>query len=107
MDGNSGSWDEMEQRQNPIQETDRPTVFQFRLGGHLDPVWSDWFDGLAVTWHDTDTLLTGPVVDQAALHGLIRRIRDLGLPLLSINRINSGTGPHQRFEHPNEQIGGD
>ena len=89
----------MATRQNPSGEPTRPTVYQIRLSGHLDALWSDWFDGLAITWHDGDTLLTGPVVDQAALHALIRRTRDLGLPLLSVNRVRAGTEPD--LEHTN------
>jgi hypothetical protein len=88
-------------QRTPTEDPDLPTVYQIRLRGHLDPLWSDWFDGLAVTWHHGDTLLTGYVADQAALHGLIRRTRDLGLPLLSINRVVPGTEPDQRIEHIN------
>ncbi len=55
--------------------------------------WSDWFDGLTITLEDDgQTLLTGPVVDQAALHGLLRKVRDLGLPLLSVTRIEPDQG---------------
>ena len=64
---------------------------QIRLKGHLDGRWGDWFGGLTITLEDNgDTLLTGPVVDQAALHGLLKRVRDLGMPLLSVNFVNSG-----------------
>jgi hypothetical protein len=66
-------------------DSGQPRIYQIRLEGHLDQGWSDWFDGLAVTLEDDgNTLLAGPIADQAALHGLLRRIRDLGLPLLSI-----------------------
>ena len=62
-------------------------TYRFRVRGHLDPRWSDWFGGLAIhLQEDGTTLLVGPVVDQAALHGVIARIRDLGLPLLSVRR---------------------
>ncbi|MEJ2305610.1 MAG: hypothetical protein P8Y14_29160 [Anaerolineales bacterium] len=68
-----------------------PEHYQLRIKGHLDDQWADWFAGLTVTREeDGDTLLTGPVVDQAALHGLLRKVRDLGMPLLSINRIEPG-----------------
>ena len=87
-------------QRTPSGNQDRAPVYQIRLRGHLDPLWSDWFDGLTVTWHHGDTLLTGQVVDQAALHGLIRRTRDLGLPLLSINRVR-GTEPDERIDHTN------
>ena len=68
-----------------------PTVYQIRLKGHLGCEWTDWFEGLALTLEDNgDTLLTGPVVDQAALHGLLKKVRDLGMPLLSVNCIEPG-----------------
>ncbi len=67
-------------------ETDQPTVYQIRLKGHLSPEWADWFEGLTITLEDSgDTLLTGLVVDQAALHGLLKKVRDLGILLLSVN----------------------
>ena len=63
-------------------------TYRFRVKGHLDDRWSDWLGGLAVQrQEDGTTLLVGPVVDQAALHGVIIRIRDLGLPLLSVRRV--------------------
>lgn len=71
-------------------ETDpnQPMIYQIRLKGHLGRHWTDWFDGLTITLEDDgDTLLTGWVVDQSALHGLLKKVRDLGMPLLSVNRI--------------------
>jgi hypothetical protein len=69
---------------------DGPGLYEIRLKGHLDQRWADWFDGLLITLQDNgDTLLTGRVVDQAALHGVLKRIRDLGLPLLSVIRAES------------------
>ena len=63
-------------------------IYQIRIKGHLDPRWAEWFGGLTITLEDSgDTLLTGPVVDQAALHGLLRKVRDLGMPLLSVIRV--------------------
>ena len=63
-----------------------PTTYRIRIKGHLGPEWSDWFSGLDIRLDDNgDTLLTGPVVDQAALHGLLRKVRDLGMPLVSIS----------------------
>jgi hypothetical protein len=65
-----------------------PVRYEIRLQGHLDARWAAWFDGLALT-HERDgtTVLRGPVVDQAALHGLLSRVRDLGLPLVSVTRV--------------------
>jgi hypothetical protein len=69
-------------------ELDRPMVYQIRIEGHLGPQWRDWFGGLSITLEDNgETLLTGLVVDQAALHGLLRRVRDLGMPLISAIRV--------------------
>jgi len=63
-------------------------VYRSKFKGHLGCQWTDWFDGLTITLEeDGDTLLTGPVVDQAALHGLLKKVRDLGMPLLSVNRV--------------------
>ena len=65
-----------------------PGLYEIRLKGHLDDRWADWFEGLTLTREDNgETLLTGPVVDQAALHGLLRKVRDLGMPLLSVTRV--------------------
>ncbi len=66
-------------------------AYQIRIKGHLGSQWTDWFEGLTITLEDDgDTLLTGEVVDQAALHGLLRKVRDLGMPLLSVNRAGPG-----------------
>lgn len=68
----------------------QPMIYQIRLRGHLGRQWSDWFEGLSITLEENgDSLLTGPVVDQAALHGLLRKVRDLGLPLISVIRLPS------------------
>jgi len=62
--------------------------YQIRIKGHLDEQWADWFGGLRVTLkEDGDTLLTGPVIDQAALYGLLRKVSDLGMSLLSVNPV--------------------
>src|SRR5215467_9895020 len=71
------------------EDQDAPGRYEIRLKGHLDDRWAGWFDGLTLTRDDDGTtLLTGPVVDQAALHGLLRRVRDLGLPLISVNQVD-------------------
>jgi hypothetical protein len=68
-----------------------PGLYEIRIEGHLDDRWADWFGGLTITLEeDGDTLLTGPVVDQAALHGLLRKVRDLGMPLISVIRVEPG-----------------
>ena len=62
--------------------------YQIRIKGHLGQQWTDWFEGLNIEWQENgDTLLTGQVVDQAALHGLLKKVRDLGMPLVSVIRI--------------------
>lgn len=67
---------------------DQQPHYQIRLQGHLDQQWRSWFGGLTITLDaNGDTLLTGPVLDQAALHGLLKKVRDLGMPLLSVIRI--------------------
>jgi hypothetical protein len=72
-------------------DPDQPMVYQIRIKGHLGPQWTDWFGGLAIAVEeDGDTLLTGPVVDQAALFGLLKKVRDLGMPLVSVNCIEPG-----------------
>jgi hypothetical protein len=64
-------------------------VYQIRIRGHLGPQRIDWFDGLTITLEENgDTLLTGRVIDQAALHGLLKKVRDLGMPLLSVNPVD-------------------
>jgi hypothetical protein len=71
-------------------DPDAPQIYQIRLEGHLGRQWTDWFDGLTITLTDDgDTILTGPVVDQAALHGLLKKVRDLGMPLRSVNCLDS------------------
>jgi hypothetical protein len=66
----------------------RPLVYQIRIKGHLGREWTDWFGGLAIRLTDNgDTLLTGPVADQAALYGLLKKVRDVGMPLLSVIEV--------------------
>ena len=72
-------------------EPGQPLVSQIRIKGYLGREWTDWFEGLTITLEDNgETLLTGQVVDQAALHGLLRKVRDPGGPLVSVNRLKPG-----------------
>lgn len=74
------------------EKHDQDACYEIRFKGHLDDRWSEWFEGLTITLEDNgDTLLTGPVIDQAALHGLLKKVRDLGLPLVSVCPVK----PHQ------------
>jgi hypothetical protein len=80
----------MANEHNP-QTTDQTQVYQIRIKGHLGPQWADWFGGLTITLQESgETLLSGPVVDQAALHALLRKVRDLGMPLLSVTCVETG-----------------
>jgi hypothetical protein len=84
------------QRTEPAADPIGSTVYQIRLRGQLGQLWSDWFEGLAITWDENgDTLLTGRVADQSALHGLLRKIRDLGVTLVSVNRLDTLAEPDQ------------
>jgi len=75
----------------PKTNASQTVVYQIRLKGHLSREWTDWFDGLTITLEeDGNTLLTGPVIDQAALHGLLKKVRDLGMPLVSVSPVESG-----------------
>ena len=73
---------------NEISTTDGAEHYEIRLKGHLDNRWATWFDGLTLTrCSDGTTTVHGLVVDQSALHGLLQRVRDLGLPLISVTRV--------------------
>jgi hypothetical protein len=76
---------------NPSTEDQHePGLYEIRIKGQLDDRWAEWFEGLTITLEDNgDTLLTGPVVDQAALHGLLKKVRDLGMTLVSVNQVQS------------------
>ena len=79
----------MPKEQKSERDPDQPKVFQFRIQGHLSQQWQDWFEGLIATLEeDGNTLLSGPVLDQSALHGILKKIRDLGMPLLSVNSVD-------------------
>jgi len=73
------------------EKHDEPGLYEIRLKGQLNDRWADWFEGLTITLEEGgDTLLTGQVIDQAALHGLLRKVRDLGMTLVSVNFVNPG-----------------
>jgi hypothetical protein len=87
---NSNRYKVMPNELAPKPAPGQPVVYQIRIKGHLGPEWTDWFGGLTVTLEeDGDTLLTGPVADQAAVHGLLKKVRDLGMPLVSVNQVPS------------------
>ena len=81
----------MSSKLNSEMNPGQPMVYQIRVKGHLGREWTDWFGGLTITLEDNgETLLTGPVVDQAALHGVLRKVRDVGMPLLSVICVRPG-----------------
>jgi len=78
----------MSDKQIFAEKQNQHQCYEIRIKGHLDDRWAEWFDGLIITLEeDSNTLLTGPVADQAALHGLLKKIRDLGMILVSVNRV--------------------
>jgi len=81
----------MSSKRKPKSDPNEPVVYQLQIKGHLSGQWTDWFEGMTIILTDNgETLLTGPVVDQAALYGLLRKIRDLGLPLLAVTQVQPG-----------------
>ena len=74
-----------------------PVLYEIRLKGHLDSRWADWFEGMRlIRANDGTTVLCGPVADQAVLHGLLRKVRDLGLPLVSVIQVGDQSLEHNQ-----------
>jgi hypothetical protein len=81
----------MTNKPNTPTDPNPPMVYQIRIKGRLDRRWTAWFAGMTITQaSNSETLLTGPIIDQAALYGLLRKVRDLGLPLIAVNQVESG-----------------
>jgi len=81
----------MSEKYASTQDHYEPGNYEIRIKGHLDGKWAAEFEGLTITLEDNgDTLLTGPVIDQAALHGLLKKVRDLGMPLVSVCPVEPG-----------------
>ena len=94
----------MSNKPNSKTDSSQLLVYQIRVEGHLGQQWMDWFDGLTITLEENgDTLLTGPVADQAALHGLLKKVRDLGLTLVSVNRVEPGKANTSDVNKTNHQ----
>ena len=78
----------MNETHRSTEDQDEPELYEIRIKGHLHDRWAAWFEGLTLRREENgDTLLTGPVVDQAALHGLLRKVRDLGMDLIAVTRV--------------------
>jgi hypothetical protein len=91
----------MPNEQTSARTGGQPTNYQIRIKGYLEQQWVAWFEGLTITWEaGGNTLLSGPVVDQAALHGLLRKVRDLGMPLLSVTAADPSDDITHRDENP-------
>jgi hypothetical protein len=87
----------MAQTPKPAAERGQSTVYRIRIQGHLGARWGGWFEHMTITFEANGiTLLTGPIADQAALHGMLTKVRDLGLPLISISRVDLKQRAHGR-----------
>ncbi len=80
----------MTNKPNSQTDPNPALVYQIRIKGHLGKQWTAWFADMTITWTEDETILTGSVVDQAALYGLLRKVRDLGLPLIAVTQLPSG-----------------
>lgn len=90
----------MSNNYDPKKDPDQPMIYQITIKGLLGQQWTDWFEGLTITLKDNgDTLLTGPVLDQAALYGLLKKVRDLGMPLVSVTRNDPGPADTEDVKH--------
>jgi hypothetical protein len=84
---------------NSHSDPGKPQVYQIRIKGHLGHQWTEWFEGLSITLTDNgETLLTGPLIDQAALHGVLKKVRDLALPLVSVSSVKPSQEDSTDFE---------
>jgi hypothetical protein len=84
------SYKETTNKFNPKMDPGKTKIYQIRIKGHLGSQWSEWFEGQTITLEENgDTLITGPVVDQAALYGLLKKVRDIGLQLVSLTQVQS------------------
>jgi hypothetical protein len=91
----------MSSKLNSEIEPGHPMIYQIRIKGHLDNQWTDWFGGMTLAQEDNgDTVLTGLVVDQAALHGLLKKVRDLGMPLISVSIVESSNAEAPKVKPP-------
>ncbi len=90
-------------KQTSDEKHNQHQCYEIRLKGHLDDRWGEWFEGLTIALEeDGNTLLTGPVIDQAALHGLLRKVRDLGMALISLSPLEHGPSTTLRHEQADQ-----
>lgn len=81
----------MSEKHGSSEDRHKPGRYEIRIKGHLANRWADWFEGMTITLEENgETLLSGPVADQAALHGLLRKVRDLGMPLVAVIHVEPG-----------------
>jgi hypothetical protein len=89
----------MSNKQTFDEEHNQQPCYEIRLKGHLEARWAEWFEGLTITLEENgSTLLSGPLADQAALHGVIKKVRDLGLTLLSVNSVEPDISTNRKVK---------